>query len=368
MPSSIYDSTSGPDRQMSGRLEAGHSSTEQNRAASNTNASALLVPRVGVIHNPRSHLNKRADVSELNLKKKLGSNIHIAEPGDRAALPQALAEFAANGIDLLAIDGGDGTVRDVLTCGYKVFGNDWPALAILPRGKTNALAYDLEVPRSWDLDDAIRSFQSGSIVERRPLAVTQGRTADIGQDAVPVFGFILGAGAFTKATQAGQSAHRLGAFNGLAVASTAAWALMQSVFASRSNPWRQGAAMEIGLGPHNAPLGHSGQGDEARRQILFASSLDKMPGGIKPFGAVQAAGPTQFKMLAIDQISRRTTALIPAIGLGFITKGLRRRGVHQLAVSRLTVALEEPFVMDGEAFPAGEYTLETGPELRFAVP
>ncbi len=362
MAGSIYDFARLPGWQAADRDAAANE-----RSPVSPGLHGAPMPRVGVIHNPRSHQNKLAAASEAELSRDFGPNIHIAEPGDRSALPQALAEFSAKGIDLLAIDGGDGTVRDVLTCGYEVFGDNWPVLAVLPRGKTNALAHNLSIPLDWDIDDAIKAFQQRSLIERRPLALSSGSPTSE-QSGYPVFGFILGAGAFTKATQSGQSAHRMGAFNSLAVGTTALWALLQSLTAGRANEWRRGAAMQIGIGSRKAPLGHSGQGDETRRQLLFASSLDKLPAGINPFGAVQTAAPTQFKVLAVDQISRRTTALIPAILLGLIKRGLRRRGIHQLAVSSLSLKLEEPFILDGEAFPGGEYTLESGPSLRFAVP
>ncbi|MEL7189957.1 MAG: diacylglycerol kinase family protein [Pseudomonadota bacterium] len=363
MATSIYDFARLPGWQAAGRETA-----VSDLAPTTLAPHSGPAPRVGIIHNPRSHQNKLAAASHEDLKRDFGPNIHIAEPGDRSALPQALTNFAQQGIDLLAIDGGDGTVRDVLTCGYAAFGDKWPALAVLPRGKTNALAHDLRLPGEWDIDAAIRAYQLGAFAQRRPLALAEAGSQHKNGASAPVFGFVLGAGAFTKATQVGQSAHRLGAFNSLAVATTAIWALIQSVTATRANEWRRGAAMEIGIGPHNAPLGHSGHGDATHRQLLFAASLENMPAGINPFGAVQKAGPAQFKVLAIDQISRRTTALIPAMLLGLVTKGLRQRGVHQLAVSSLSLTLDEPFILDGEAFPAGEYSLASGPALRFVVP
>jgi hypothetical protein len=179
-----------------------------------------------------------------------------------------------------------------------------------------------------------------------------------------VAGFILGAGAFTKATQAGQSAHKLGAFNSMVVVVTALWALLQSVFASRANPWRKGARMHIGLGAANAPMAHSGHGDPDRRQLLFASTLERLPAGIRPFGALKNG----LKLVAIDQISRRTTALIPLILMGKVRGSLRTRGIHQLAATQFSLSIDGQFILDGEAFPAGDYRIEQGPELAFVTP
>ncbi|MDJ0642030.1 MAG: diacylglycerol kinase family protein [Erythrobacter sp.] len=311
-------------------------------------------PKVGVIYNPRSHRNKGADFD-----CGVCPHVFIAQPGDRSQLPAALAELAERGIDLLVINGGDGTVRDVLTCGHGIFGDDWPAIAVLPKGKTNALTVDLGVPGEWNLQDAIDAFEGGARVQRRPIEVT---TPTVG--SANVLGFILGAGAFATATQAGQSAHRLGAFNSLAVGVTALWALAQSVFASRSNKWRRGARMNIRLGRGEAAMAHSGLGDPAFRQLLFASTLERLPAGLNPFGKLKKG----LKLVAVDQISRRTTALVPAILNGHFQDKLRERGIHQLSASQFTLEIDDQFILDGEAFPAGEYRISQGPELSFVVP
>jgi len=311
-------------------------------------------PKVGVIYNPRSHGNKGADFD-----CGISPHVFISQPGDRSQLPQALAELATRGIDLLVINGGDGTVRDVLTCARGIFGDNWPAIAVLPKGKTNALTADLGVPADWTLQDAIDAVDKGTRVHRRPIEITAP-----GRSSINVLGFILGAGAFATATQAGQSAHRLGAFNGFAVGVTALWALAQSVFASRQNKWRRGARMNIKLGSSEAPMAHSGLGDPEFRQLLFASTLERMPAGIAPFGKLKNG----LKLVAVDQISRRSTALVPAILRGNFQRKLRERGIHQLGASQFTLDIDDQFILDGEAFPAGQYRIGQGPELEFVAP
>ncbi len=336
--------------------------TQLPRAKTDRAATALArparepgaAPRVGVIYNPRSHRNKGADFD-----CGICPHVFIAQPGNRSQLPEALAELAARGIDLLVINGGDGTVRDVLTCGYDIFGDNWPAIAVLPKGKTNALTVDLGVPGEWTLQDAIDAFEAGGRVYRRPIKVDSEDNPASG-----VLGFILGGGAFTLATQAGQSAHRLGAFNSLAVGVTTAWTIAQSLFGSRSNPWRKGSRMTIALGASGAPMAHSGVGDPDYRQLLFASTLETMPAGINPFGPLRKG----LKLVAIDQVSRRSTALIPAAMIGWIKTGLRERGFHQLSASQFTLDIDDQFILDGEAFPAGQYRIEQGPELEFVAP
>ena len=312
-------------------------------------------PRVGVIYNPRSHRNQGADFD-----CGVSPHVHIATPGQRDALPKALAGFAEADIDLLVINGGDGTVRDVLTCGQAIFGDKWPAIAVLPKGKTNALTVDLGVPLDWTLQDAIEAFTNGQRVVRRPIEVSDPQVGPSSR----VLGFILGAGAFTLATKAGQSAHKLGAFNSAVVAVTAMWALAQALFASRKNPWRRGARMSIEMGKQGTLMAHSGSGEPDHRQILFASTLEKLPAGLQPFGHLR----TGLRVVAVDQVSRRTAARMPFVAMGKSLADLREKGIHQVSLPEFTLTIEEPFIFDGEAFPAGRYRIAQGPALEFVTP
>lgn len=316
-------------------------------------------PRVGVIYNPRSHRNKGADFD-----CGISPQIHIARPGDRSQLPDALAEFASSGIDLLVINGGDGTVRDVLTCGASIFGDTWPTIAVLPKGKTNALTVDLGLPLDWSLQNAIHAFASGGRIVRRPLEITPiNDGASVTRDS-RVLGFIMGAGAFTTATEAGQSAHRLGAFNAMAVGVTIGWVVLQWVFASRDNPWRRGARMQIGLGADNVPMGHSGLGNPEWRQIMFASTLETMPAGFKPFGPMRKG----LKMAVTDQFSRRSLGLLLKMIRGSVSPQMREKGFHRISTPQFTLDIDDNFILDGEAFPGGKYRVAQGPELEFVTP
>lgn len=312
-------------------------------------------PRVGVIYNPRSHGNKGADFD-----CDPSPQVHFAKPGDRSQLPEALAGFVRQGIDLLVINGGDGTVRDVLTSGAAIFGDNWPAVAVLPKGKTNALTFDLGVPAGWTLQEAIDAFDGGSRVRRRPMEVTPlGKTAKS-----RLLGFILGAGAFTIATTAGQSAHRMGAFNSMAVVVASVMGICQWLFASRENPWRKGSKMRIGLGPEDTPLEHSGVGDPEWRQLVLASTLEQMPGGVTPFGKMRAG----LKLAVTDQISRKSAGIVLQMLRGKAPENIRERGFHQLSTSQFTLKIEDSFIVDGEAFPPGDYLIAPGPKLEFVAP
>lgn len=311
-------------------------------------------PLVGIVRNPRSHRN-RARAPEL----ADCANILVETPRTHAALRETLAGFAERGIDYLAVDGGDGTVRDVLTCGMGVFGDDWPPLVVLPKGKTNALVVDLGLPNEWKLPEAMQAIGRGKTIVRRPLNIAL--PGDGGQQ---VQGFILGAGAFARGTQMGQQAHRWGAFNSFAVGLIIVWCLMQALLASAANAWRKGTAMRLRDGDDGSELPHSRHGNPDERFVMVASTLERFPLGIRPFGKARAG----LKLAIIDAPLRSVLALLPVVMTGLDRPFMRRVGLHRIDVETLDLELGDRFILDGEYFPAGRYRLRQGPELRFVVP
>jgi len=75
-----------------------------------------------------------------------------------------------------------------------------------------------------------------------------------------------------------------------------------------------------------------------------------------------------LKLVALDQISRRSTLIIPRVLRGYVSPRLRERGIHQISTAQFTLKIDDPFIFDGEAFPAGEYRVGQGPELEFETP
>ena len=310
-------------------------------------------PRVGVIYNRRSHRNQGQDLACSGIE-----GLMVAQPRAREEIADALARFAEDGIDFLVINGGDGTVRDVLTLGQAVFGDRWPAIAVLPKGKTNALNVDLGAPADWTLDGALAAYASGRRLRRRPLAISRADDSE-----PPMLGFIFGAGAFTLGIEAGQDAHSLGFFNSLAVGATSIWALMQGLFGSDRNKWRRGTEMTLHHYPSGTPVPHSGHGDPARRSVMLASTLERLPMNIEPFGP----GSEGLKFALLDQPRRRLLTVLPAIIKGWRPPWLAQAGLHQGRAEALEMEVAEAVILDGEAFPPGRYRIAQGPELTFVT-
>ena len=302
-------------------------------------------PRLGLIHNARARHN-------------IGRDLPLVIAGCDRVIPQSLdelravlASFVVRGIDTLIIDGGDGTVRDVMSIMARYFPRFRPRIAILPSGKTNALALDLGIPLRWTLKQAADAIIDGHIAERAPIEVWRdgARQADLS-------GFIFGAGAFVRATQTAQKAHQIGAFNGMAVGLSIAAAVGQTVFGKPDNVWRRGEDMRITLNTDRVI--------EGAQYLVLASTLGRMPLGIKPFGRER----TGLKLLRIEAPASHVLQALPAILGGAEWAWLRRAGYHREDARHIDLSLANDFVLDGEIFPGGDLTLRPGAPISFIVP
>ena len=158
-------------------------------------------------------------------------------------------------------------------------------------------------------------------------------------------------------------AHRLGAFDSLAVGATTAWVLAQALFGSDRNRWRSGSEMTLRTGAERREVPRSRWGDPKRRLFVLAAALERFPFGAKPYGDLKG-----MKLVVLDHPRRRVLATIPAIAAGWDSDWLAPNGIHRCATERIEIALTDRFILDGEAFPAGRYEIVPGPALSFVVP
>lgn len=324
-------------------------------------AHGAVPARIGVIRNPKSHRNKGQAEPAFAPESLHRDGLHCVAPVTKAELASVLAELAGKGIDVLVVDGGDGTMRDVLTHGHAIFGASWPDLMILPKGKTNALAVDLGMPDRLSLEQAIAALPTARAVARRPLLIER-LDGEGGAQGETAMGFILGAGVFGAAIDAGQVAHRFGAFQGFAVAMAAGFAVVGALFGFGNSPWRAQSRIRVFVGDGEAP--HSGRVPRDTRYAAGFSSLGRFPLGMRPFGKYV----TDIHYLLVDAPLRRVIARIPAILMGSDSPSFPMLGIHRGASTAFVMELGERFILDGEAFAPGRYRLELGPELRFLVP
>lgn len=286
--------------------------------------------------------------------------IRFAAPSSPVELQEELSRFAQQKVSVVVIDGGDGTVREVLTALPSAYGADLPAVAILASGKTNLIASRLGTGRRGDaglrqLAERVQRGELADMVRRRPVLTVRWPDAS----RAPVNGFFLGAAAFTRAVGLAQNAvHRRGVTQGPAVLLTIAWCLCQAM-TGRSRAWLAGERMAVALdGAEQAP------GD---RLVFLATTLDRLMLGLWPFwgggpGSIRfldvAGDPKQFA-IAFWRVLRGSPA--PWMAADY------RSGIAH----EITLTLSHPFILDGEAFDAGAdgtVRICAGPEIGFVLP
>jgi hypothetical protein len=300
--------------------------------------------RAGVIRNRMSHRNRRVTPSPPP------DDVLDIVPEDESELFGGLRHMASEGVNLVIVDGGDGTVREVLTRLPEAFGGRIPRLAVSPNGKTNALALDLGVPLGASLERLMNAARDGGRIKRRHclevlrpgLALPERR------------GFLFGLGAFLRGTELAQRTHASGFIDNAAIGLTLAGAVAKTLFGGPDELWRRGV-----------PVRASFDGWTPRaRFILMASTLERLPLGLKPFGEPREG----LKLLSVDAPPRRLLRAIPAILAGRQAAWLSASGYRREGVTEFALDFADDFVLDGEVFEGGDLSVRQGPELEFVVP
>lgn len=324
------------------------------RAIAQRAAVRALTPmprhRVGIISNVRSHRNRNG-LTGWGVAQGASSDILYRAPRTLPDLARALIDLAEAEVELLVVDGGDGTLRDVLTCASGIFPGALPPIALVPSGKTNALAIDLGLPASWSVHDALQAARSGTRTRRAPIEILRP-----GSTLPDLRGFLFGTGAFVQATGLAQRTHKAGAFKGVAVGLSLGWALVQTFFGGRDNSWRAGETIRI-----RTPEGLDTQRDF---YLLLGSTLNRLPLGLKPFGPVRDG----LKVLAIDAPPQQMTRAVPAVLAGSQAAWLDAAGYHRGDPTQFDLMLDGGFILDGELYAGGELTVRRGEALEFVTP
>jgi hypothetical protein len=311
--------------------------------------------RIGVIANPRSHAHRagRAGLDAVLLRYP---DIAYASPADPVGLQEALRRFAASGVDLLVVSGGDGTLRHVLSALPDCYPGAPPRLAILAAGNTNLAARVLGSPGRGvrGLERLLVAARAGTL-RHRSCAILQVSWVDE-PDRQAVRGFLLGAAAFVDGKRIADAViHRRGMHEALAVAATLALTVRRMLF---PRPGRgAGTRMQIGLDGHAPREGH--------RFLLLATTLHRLLFGLWPFWG---AGPGAIHLLEIDAPPRRAAAALFAVLRRRPAPWMAAAGYRSARAGEVRLVLQRPFVLDGERFEPGPHgVLLSAPDTATVV-
>ena len=175
------------------RLAVGGSHENQHGATvSCPLARRKSVGGIGVITNPRSRKNRKNPRLVKQLAYVLGEQGQVVSPSDLESLEEVARHFKEREIEVLAINGGDGTAHVALTAFVKIYGDTpLPKIALLRGGTMNTVATGLGIRGRPDglLGALVRRYHLGE-----PFAVVERNLLKVGDQV----GFLFGNGLVTN--------------------------------------------------------------------------------------------------------------------------------------------------------------------------
>ena len=149
---------------------------------------------IGIIHNPRSHRNRRAPDTGRRLRALLDGEGEVVDASTQEELQVAVERFQSHRVEVLGVNGGDGTAHVVLTAFARAYGTDpLPAVALLRGGAMNTVA------DAHELRGRPEAILRGLLERRRAGATLRTVERDLlsvqADGAPPQLGFLFGTGA-----------------------------------------------------------------------------------------------------------------------------------------------------------------------------
>lgn len=307
---------------------------------------------IGIVSNPRSRRNRRFPEQMRRLAYVLGESDSHGMTRSVEDITTIAQRFKDTGIDILALNGGDGTNHVTLTAFIEVYKDTpLPKVALLRGGTMNTISNGIGIdgnPNSL-LVNIVEKYTLGQefeISERNLLKVT-------GQSK-PSYGFIFGAGFIAKF---------LGAYYDTGAPSpTMAARLVVKVI---GNAIIKGEMSRKLLEP--VPLRVRADGEDWLDEpltALAASTVEQIGLGFRPFIYCEAH-PGKFHAVAILARGLGITTLLPPFRLGRPIPD--RTKADDRVVRKLEIDASDTieYTVDGDLHRSNvPITVETGPRLN----
>ena len=304
-------------------------------------ASRLAALRIGILHNPRSGANLTRGASMRRIFRA-HPGVPCHEAADPEAVARALREMARQGVNAVAISGGDGTVSAVLNAVFEH--NPFhrvPLLAALHGGTANMTAGDVGVQGRHDralsslLEGAARGGDVLTVVERTVMRI------DPGAGRAPIYGLYFGAAAIAQGIEyCKRHVHALGLRGELGPGITIARFVLAMARGERAIV----APVPIAVAIDGAPPA------TFDCEIMHVTTLERMVLGVRPYWGTEAA-PLHYA--SVRGGPRHWVKAVPGLLRGrpnrYVTPA---NGYESHNAHRLAVLLDSPFFVDGELYAA----------------
>lgn len=313
--------------------------------------------RLAVLGNPYSGGNRRGMDAVAEVAAAHG--IAHATTNSIDELDATLRDFAEQEVEVLAINGGDGTLDAAITAmrNRRPFARE-PVIALLRGGTTNMVHDDVGLRGApaaalQRVIDACHESRIERHVRERPVIAFRH-----GPDTEPAFGFFFGTAAVPRAIRATrQRLHPRGLAGPVGDSLSLVWTMLRLI------------AGRIEADPVLRPIRvawslDDGARAEAEMVVLVATTLNRLLLGLRPvrpdddgFGVAALTWPYR-------RLWRRLPAFLRGVGPDAVD------GLWRARARRLELACGAGYTMDGEMFAADDdapVILEAAPPVRFLV-
>jgi hypothetical protein len=254
---------------------------------------------------------------------------------------EALGLLARKEVDLLAINGGDGTLQRTLS---ELLGNErfarLPLIAPLRGGRTNLNALDIGSQRNpvAALDALLHAARNGGmqdrLVDRAVLRVEVGKGTPIH------YGMCMGVGLICRAIELTHQLFPEGRAQGIFGSTVMTGTLISRLLLGSRDGILRPDAMQIRL--DGQPL------QSENFLIMFATTLERLFLKIRPFWGQERA---DVHVTAIAGDARRPLLAVPGILYGHPPPSIRlEAGYTSRNVNDIELHLDCGLVLDGEMF------------------
>jgi hypothetical protein len=310
---------------------------------------------IGIVNNPRSRRNRGRPALAHRLREQLADDGEVIDAGTPDELSAAIERFRADGVDVVAVNGGDGTGHLVLTELARAFGDaPLPRILLLRGGAMNTVAHGHGIAGGPEriLAEVLERRRSGF-----PLRTAARDLLRVSSDgAPPRYGFIFGTGIVVAFLDEFYRAHNPSpAFAALLVARGIGSALLGGPFASELT--------------RRARLRVATDGDEWEDASYLALAAGSTPDAGFGFRAFHRCGeqPGSFHAVGVTGTLGQLALSLPRLRHG---RPWRRRVAQDEVARELVVEGEAPrYTIDGDLYAAERSVrVETGPPVEIVLP
>ncbi|AOY58131.1 MULTISPECIES: diacylglycerol/lipid kinase family protein [Desulfococcus] len=302
--------------------------------------------RLGIISNPLSGGNRKglAAIEALLARRPEVLHREAQNPDDAAAV---VSVFADKNVDVIAVNGGDGTIQAVLTALFRDrhYASP-PLLAVLRSGTDSVIAEDVGLRGSRDrglrrLLDWLEAPAQRFSIQKRP--VLRVRTAS---DRNPRYGLIFGAAAVYQGIEyCKRHIHALGLHGEIAPSLTLARFLLAAVRRDTRILKPVTVTVRVDQDPPQ----------QSEYLLIYISTLERLFLGLRPHWGKENA-PLHFT--AMNARPRHFLRALPYLARGRTTPwGTPENGYSSRNAHRIQLTMDSGFILDGEC-----YRTESHPE------